>query len=469
MEEIIAQFSGGKFHIDCPHIEVRQRGKESKFYFSGPGYIYLDGDIIKLKMYSQGETSCRLTISEKLTIDFPSASAAGRIIPEDHYYDLVAKDVNDRRWSSEYIRIHVNFSMADDSAIATGQLRSVSLEREMDPRVRGQSLSLYFQNKPDYPSNVMTKKEVKVGDFRTQSSSSWNAVEVGVGGIKHYIESTEYGLTVCTTCPLEILHKNLHARISEALSFAFGEEFRPFAIRTVMASGDTLRLMSGEKHIPRPSYPPFRDRYNHDMSVWNLFMSYLNFCMPYQGDGLHPISSHVFGAIRAQGASLDAYALSLALAVEGVAKIELGSLTLADATFVAEIDKLSSLIESSDASDRLKDRAKGALEAMKRPRAEDRLKAAAGKGIIDGKLVPVWKNLRNAHAHADIIDFGKAQSVLDKCGAARTLLNQIVFHVINYSGPYTNYSVTGWPTEHYESAARSVGENSDDAPSAPVV
>jgi hypothetical protein len=82
---------------------------------------------------------------------------------------------------------------------------------------------------------------------------------------------------------------------------------------------------------------------------------------------------------------------------------------------------------------------------MKNPRARDYLEGLVQDGVIPKAYLDAWKALRNSAAHADAADGAWIEPVLRKSGIVLALYYRLVFLLIGYQGPYTDYGEIGWP------------------------
>ncbi len=93
-------------------------------------------------------------------------------------------------------------------------------------------------------------------------------------------------------------------------------------------------------------------------------------------------------------------------------------------------------------------------------RAIDRMKWLADHGGADPAHVEAWRKLRNSGVHPakkgdlDVasLDF---QKMIDELHRVTVLLYHIVFHVIGYCGPYTDYATRDFPAKNYPLASHS--------------
>ena len=70
------------------------------------------------------------------------------------------------------------------------------------------------------------------------------------------------------------------------------------------------------------------------------------------------------------------------------------------------------------------------------------------KGVISEQQLTAWNKLRHRMAHG--LDINNPLEVLpDLCDLTYMALLRLLFEAIGYSGPYTDRTTPGWPTDEY--------------------
>ena len=108
---------------------------------------------------------------------------------------------------------------------------------------------------------------------------------------------------------------------------------------------------------------------------------------------------------------------------------------------VREIDKAVALVEGSDLS--VKTRISGSIRAMKRSRPKDRLLSLVAANAITKDQYTAWEKLRNSTAHAVV--HHPDNKFLNLYSRVLVLFHCLIFSAIEYSGPFTDYGMPGWP------------------------
>lgn len=254
------------------------------------------------------------------------------------------------------------------------------------------------------------------------------------------------------------LPKHFETRVEEALRFLLAQSVQT----RVLVQGAWLELSSDTPRSRRTALNPPIARGSHALvgQSWDLFAQYLGYVLretkhPYW----NPCGGYLHNALESSANSLDAWAIGLCVAVEGLAamlplerdKQETSKLKALQ-RFI--IDEVTAVAEYKQFAARIP----GLVGGLTAIRAVDRLTSLALRGHTDIKYIEAWKKLRNRGVHPttggknDIasLDF---QRLIDELHRVNVLLYHIVFDLIGYCGPYTDYATRGFPITEYPPAA----------------
>jgi hypothetical protein len=116
-----------------------------------------------------------------------------------------------------------------------------------------------------------------------------------------------------------------------------------------------------------------------------------------------------------------------------------------DESLVDDIQKAVEVTRHADFPAGLKPRIVGAIQSMAKPRARDHLEALVKQGALPAEHLDAWKALRHASAHAAAPEGDWVLPTIEKSAIVLALYYRLVFLLIGYQGPYTDYSERGWP------------------------
>jgi hypothetical protein len=221
--------------------------------------------------------------------------------------------------------------------------------------------------------------------------------------------------------------------------------------------GARLELNSGAPRSRRTGLGPPIARSSHAFidNSWQLFDCYLGYILretntPYW----NPCSNHLHNALEASANSMDAWAIGLGVSVEGVAGMLSLSLPADQKTKLKALQKfIEKQVNESETHKEFGNRIQGLVAGLTSVRAIDKLVSLAQQFGADSTYVDAWKNLRNRGVHPttgknDITSLDY-QQYIDELHKVGVLLYHVIFHLIGYRGPYTDYGARGFPVKEY--------------------
>lgn len=372
---------------------------------------------------------------------------AGQIIPEQAFFSMTARSIDGQVWSCASFLPSIEYSLDMRDLVISGGLGEIESKLDLVFEGGGSSISMLFPFVFDYPCNTDTKIETIVAGKMSSSSISINVAKFKCDDVEYIVRIDDSWTALTINKGNGEFHGGYELRICEALAFTFDLEFHPAVIASSCRGKVRKILRSYDSAASKQSsHPPLSGGFlTPDAGVWDIFAKYLIYVVSFNKPYWHPLSAHVISVLRASRASLDAQALSLAVAVEGLLKLEFKGLGSSTSETLSQIKKLQQLIEESDLDNKFKSRLQGSIGGLKSPRPKDILHHLVESGKIRDSLTKTWGQLRNTYAHADSRNPEEIAKLLKDCQTVRTLFNELVFIVIGYKGSYTDYSTGGWP------------------------
>lgn len=447
-DDFLKSIENNRLHLDCSSIVLTQDAShESPVVYNGPGTIYQeDENRFIVKVFCQGKTDIRTALGSINRL------VPGRLVDDNEYYSLRATDIKGGTWTAASIMPKIHASFHGEGFLVMGDFSVLQFREEDSLQRVGTSIRLFYKGKHDVPCNTPSVSKRFIGDEERGSSSALNVAQFAIGDIQFEILSEDDWLIVYFYSKHEDMNKITAQRVHEALQFVLAKTV-PWSILDISkenAHETTVRAVgyTGQKS---KAQPPFHfSTVDTEGNVWKLFERFFTYCSDYKEPDWHPLFDYVHQVVEAGKASMEAYALTLTVSVEGLLKLAFRDVALPGEEFLHKLEDAQGEIDNSKISEDVKRRIRGALEPMKNPRAIDRLKYLVDEGVVDQRLVRSWKRVRNSSAHSDPIDLSRFQELIDDCYAVYVLFNQLIFHVIEYDGQYTDYSVHGFPTGKYE-------------------
>ena len=194
------------------------------------------------------------------------------------------------------------------------------------------------------------------------------------------------------------LPEHIVTRIDETLRFVLAASLN----YRVIECPNNLHLYSRSGPTPLTRfYPPIsRGGPAFHSHSWRLFETYLAYVMRDPGPCWHTCSNHLHNACEASANALDAWAIGLGVAVEGLAGCLPKEL---DPELVKRLKALQTFITGhvlgSPEHKEFVPRIAGMMNGLTQIRAIDRMNALAQTGGTTDALVDDWKKLRNRGVH----------------------------------------------------------------------
>lgn len=181
--------------IDCPNIQIWQRGVDAPISVAGSGVIsQSENGGLKLKMFvaetSPGEIK-RIEGSQR------NGLKAGQIIPDHAYFSMAACAVNGEVWSCESFMPSIQYSLDMRYLVISGGLGQIESKHHLKCEVKGASTSMLFPFLLEYPCNAVTKIETTVAGTMSGSSTSVNVAKFKCDDTEYIVRGDD-GWTVLT-------------------------------------------------------------------------------------------------------------------------------------------------------------------------------------------------------------------------------------------------------------------------------
>ena len=428
-------FAEGRFKIECSQLVLTSFGND--LVIKGAGEIWQDEEgVLQYKIFID-ETALRALYEHTLKPMTP-----GQLIPEEDYFSLEAREFSGPIWRADHVLAGHRGGVG--GGFALGHLYDLKRTGSCPDGKESAFMICRFGGKLDFPCNEMTETVIRVGGQDHYTSHSLNAAFIDEGEHKFQILQKKEHTFVYLSLPLAQLNAATPFRITEALQFVLGLQPALMAVETNARSQHETRLISqsrGKGQLP----PPLDVERGQGNDIWRMFMNYFCYVQPNSTVGWHPISRHVATVIESTAGSLETEVLALSVAVEGLAADSFAHLAPISPDFLSDLDSAEAAIKEIDLNDRGRRRICGSINAMRRPRNSDVLRAFIEEHDLPIGLYDSWSRLRQAAAHGGGGGGRDFEEILKLRGEVLSLFYSLIFATIGYRGPRTDYSLSDWP------------------------
>lgn len=448
IEDTIEAFRKGSFEVDCPTMVLKQR-KENGEICQGSGY---------LKQASDGSLTYKMYVASSVNsgpfrqLEIYSRVRPGKLFTDEDYYDLTVTTIDGTTWTASRFFPGFSSDIEGGSKLSYGRLDTV--RAELPNGNRGNYQRLHFFEEYELPLHLMSETDRNGNKYYIL-----DRCEFDIGDLKFDVRKREgSGDTIVEVTSEVSILRSFHLRAQEALQYITGKTVTWRARVEVNPDAFVLELTSPSRKAQKTSLKPPISHGSAEFREhgWKLFGSFLTYVTT-QTDGTHwnPVAYHLHNARESTANSIDAGAIGVSVALEAIASLAATDHGEDEIKRIERFkehvcDHLSTQTEFADFAKRLE----GMLSNWSKKRPQDTLHELAEKGFIQKSYIASWTNLRNRHVHPTLADLeppspATYQRVLDNTYRVEVLLNQVIFHLIGYEGPFTDYGAEGFPNESY--------------------
>lgn len=440
-EKAAEAFRRKELELDFATITIAQCAETEPVTYSGPGYFRQDGG-------GKLEVKCYATTTPQMGIaafNRQMRSSSGSLYGEEDYYRTSAIDHAGHEWEASPSLLGSSISFVTEASVMT--LTPRSLVRRLGWRGSASRLRL---------------------EFFGQRERNWTAL-FGAHDIE-YAHGQRLALTiergaeeavVVTASSPGSLPPGLEMRLVEALQFVLCLDLH---VDISDSAGDGKRTAELRSAGARPSrinpYPPLNTRSpGNTAPVIALLQHYLRYALTApMADAWHPCSAHLAHARQASANSLEAWEVGLSVAVEGIANLIPAEAPSETVDYRELRNELTAWLRERGYPESLVNRIGGMLAGLEMVRPKDRMMGLVDRGAVSKDDIAAWVRVRNTAVHtrqitsSDLED-SELQRRFDQLHRVYRLMHGMVFHLIGYSGSYSNYAERGFPDAVFPFAA----------------
>ncbi|MBL0403786.1 hypothetical protein JKG68_07410 [Microvirga aerilata] len=428
----------GRLDLDCRAIEVKPNDPAQTSY-SGPGRIYQDEDG-KLRIKCYCVESNPNTFSDSL--HRLSRVKAGKLFERNDLFSISAAAFGGRAWECKDVSISASHDLQVGSVIVTARPSHLTATWAVSGAT-GSSLSLLL---PDQQSH----------EWEGIIGADW-CIGAPYTGYRVQISSPGETEIVVSVSSESCFPDGFHVRVMEALRYVSGRVLSLSRMQRGDGENVTATLYSAAPVRQKRPFPPLDIRYERNaLGVAHLFERYLAYASSHDvRDTWHPCSAYLSDAYEASESSLEAWAVGLCVALEGVAGLVPMPQSQETAATIKQIQKVARRqLKLRKVEQHLQDRVNGLLSQLSHTRVIDRLRPLIERGYLTDTHVRTWRNLRNSRVHTARIgpnDYSDEaiQKMIDSIYTVYSALYQITFFMVGYQGEYIDYGSTNFPVRKY--------------------
>lgn len=434
MTDVVGEALAGHFALELPECRLVQCGRDNSTVYKGSGFVdQLPDGTLRLRMHAK----CSVSQSKRLSNAFNGNFKPGKVLGEDHYYDLTARDMHGHEWSAKRQTIKENSGLGD---VVYSDL--TKLTRRNASTAAGWFCQWHVLSDLDLPWNATT--ELPNGGWRLDRfihddpDYAWTVHKTATG------VKIDFGVKACED-------SERHAKdFLWALSILAGKPLQPIVSQT--RDGEYVST-----HLHRPA-PLAKNTLLHPLAPARLnepsdYTRFLRCCLDH--GTTHDVDPSPLRVVyqfwhRIQAAyekDVENSALVLSVAVEGLLKALYLCEHDADATLLPQLDEATKVLKTLVLGDRARAILASALGNARKATPTGVLYRLCEQEVIAKEHVDAWKRLRNTGAHGELLEDDPVafQTYMDTYWVCLDLFYLLALLAIRYRGSRTDYASDGWP------------------------
>jgi hypothetical protein len=435
-DAFVSLLLSGKAFLDLPKVTLTRNTQDNPDVISGRGLISLESDApYRLRLYADDSNTDPFHNLETTMQWVP-----GTLIPEHHYYNLYAVDIEGFEWVAEKIIINIHDS--GYGGVVTADINVLTHRRTGLTATAKTIAQIWFPERIHVPLSLFPDPHVTSHRFNAGKFH----IEVG------FPLSEQNATHISLQTEEALLPPGIEWRVQETLRYVtlrpvtwcLVEKRHDHSIEVIIAH--RAKTQKGVLCEPVSANHP-----NCFSDYWRLFSAYFCHALSQSNStSYHKISAQLHHLITAESRQIDLIGLLVSIAVEGVLNVCYEEIGKPSEELNETIDRISARVARMHCSEpSLPRRIAGSLSNMKNSRPGDKLRILEAEGLISAEMVKAWTKLRNSSAHASTQnDFSK---VFQMTNTVYVLLNKLIFKVIGYKGTFCDFSSPGWPIKSFES------------------
>lgn len=448
-KDIVEEIKDSIFQLDCFEITLIQNTKNNPKIYTGPGVIYQEKDgSLKFKVFPPSEID-----KTEYFIDIPKL---GKIIDKEEFFNLKALDFSGDEWFSDNIELSKSINSTFNKMIISGKIRLLTKKKTFPKESDTSHCEIILFGEFDFQYN---KREIIKKSISGNESTIYtlNTISFESQKFNFLIHKEQYGCKITVKTDKNNFKDYKINRILESLQFVYSKRFEWSIMKINHKKSEKIKI---KKRIDNTKdtnhFAPINTAmiYQDSSSYWKLFDVFFSYISQYKDNNrLHPISRLMNTILASSNSFIEANALTLSVAVESLVNSEyrfLKEKNIKSLKSNEEIEEFCQYVNKYDCTNNFRERIASLVSSLQQLRAIDYLYFLKLKNVIEEELIQDWKKLRNRYAHFDIDDKLDYQDLFDKCDSVTVLFYKLVFQLIEYSGPFTDYTKENFPLVNFQ-------------------
>ena len=378
-----------------------------------------------------------------------SGLGVGAFIPDDHFYDLEARDIRGRTWRAERILPRVDVTTEINGCICKGTTWQITCAEELSASFTKNGLWMYLPGEFKIPTTAGTRVVREALEDKSYGFEL-NLWKIESDRFELLLTKVDNGIEVNASQAEGSFPEHFDMRLEESLWFALAVPAKWSLLEEVKRGEHrfTIRALGDGSIRPRLR-PPLEPGHGQPaIHLGEMLTRYLEHILPYTEPRYHPLSVAIYRNLRASALSLDSEALWISVSIETVIQQCFKQLGNPEQIFLNNLNEAIKHVEKWMGDPAIKQRIVNNIRQWRGQNTREALNQLVRMGVISDQQLAAWNRIRNRMAHGQQIrDLLEELSGL--CDLTYMALLRLLFEVIGYSGPYTDRSVEGWPTVEY--------------------
>lgn len=439
-----------RFSIDCLRMTLKRPEGPDKFL--GGGLIRQNDD---------GELECVIydTMSSVDWKDIYPSVSAGEWLGKEHFWTLTAREVSGREWTAEWVDIDTSSHGDHAGVIIKGTFNEITHRSELIYSKAG--FRAYAPSTSRIPTNAITEtsKTIAGREFKGFSRDLW-MIESNAAG-KIIVTEPDEGIDVNVSCLSPKLPDGFAARLEEGFTLVLSTPIYWIVEQAVSDNELTVTIRNqlqrrlGKPRLPPPLHTRQPAGFEHCGVLFDRYVSWAMAHPPAEGR-FTSLALMFTRVLRASTGVLEDEAIALSTQVERLVREHFADRGKSSSSFLDAVAKVLEHLATWVGPAEYRHRFERAISQMQGMNPRTALRQLVEEGLIAKRHIDAWEAIRHTEVHG-LQTSRSPREQLAMNDLVHQLFLLLVFRIIGYAGPLTDYTTKGYPV--VESATKLVKPN----------